>query len=621
MAKKKKASKRKDRKQKKASNPMSFQKLLIPGLLFLFAFLLYSNTLNHGFVLDDDLVCLKNNFVQDGLSGLGDIFSNSWYTGFTGSSDRYYRPMMLASLALDKSLFGSAASGFHFMNVLYYALNGLLLYLLLRFLFKSKSIWFALTVSLLFIAHPIHTEVVANIKSRDELLAFLGLIGMLYGLVKYGRSSAIGYYGLGLLSYLFAILSKEAALSFLGLVPLALFFFTELKIKRILLMMVPYGIVVLFYFLIRAQIVDPSPQPFGIIDNSLFAINTVSTRISTAISMLGTYLQLLIFPHPLSYDYSYNQIPAVGWGNWRVLLSLGIYLGLIYIAIKNLGKKHPISFGLFLFGITFAITSNLFFLIGATFAERFLFTPSLGYCIIIGYLMVHYLMPDTAKKPLKLFALLGILLVLFSVKTLVRNQDWKSDNTLFSSGIKTAPNSSRAQSFYGTTRYDLALQSSNQAEKDRLLKEAISYFEKSLNVYPGFTETYQHLGRAYEANNEMNKAVESYLEATKIDPNYYNAFNNIAVIYYNQKNYNKALEYFQNAASIAPNNLVVQRGLGLTYEKLNQFDRAIDLFKQNLEEQKTEQHLADLVRVYRTTGDIETAIFYDKQIKAMRGEN
>ena len=137
--------------------------------IFALAVVLYANTFRHGYVLDDDLVCAKNTYVQEGISGMGKIFSHSWYHGFTGVEDRYYRPVMLTSLAIDNTMFGPDSH--HVINVLIYGVSCALLYVLWVYLVGHVYTWLPLVAALLFAAHPLHTEVVANIKSRDELLA------------------------------------------------------------------------------------------------------------------------------------------------------------------------------------------------------------------------------------------------------------------------------------------------------------------------------------------------------------------------------------------------------------------------------------------------------------------
>ena len=128
----------------------------------LFTALLYTNTLNHGFVLDDDLVCARNSFVQAGFAGLADIFSSSWLEGFNSEKDGSYRPMVLAGFAVEKGLFGHSAKVYHAMNIFWYGMAMVVLILLLRKTFAERKPWIALAMVLLYAAHPLHVEVVCK---------------------------------------------------------------------------------------------------------------------------------------------------------------------------------------------------------------------------------------------------------------------------------------------------------------------------------------------------------------------------------------------------------------------------------------------------------------------------
>lgn len=620
---KKKTKKASPKKRKfVSSNSISIRNWSAAIGIFIFAFLIYSNTISDDFeyVLDDDLVCAKNDYVQEGIGSIKEIFTHSWYHGFSGTADRYYRPMMLAGLALDTSLFGGGPKVHHFMNVLYYALGCFFLFFTLKLFFPKDYFWVALGSTLLFTAHPLHTEVVANIKSRDELFAFLGLLGVIYNIVQYNRKSNVTYFALALFSYFFAILSKEAALSILGLVPLVLYFFTNTSFQKIGIQTGSFLIIALIYFSIRMGIIDNNPNPFETIDNSLFAIESWSGQLATAIGMLGKYFSLLVFPHPLSFDYSYNTFPELGWGNWKVLLSLAASGGLIYLAFDGLRNKKILSFSIFFFAITFAITSNIFFLIGVTFAERLMFAPLLGFCIAVSVLLKKYIKENHEKYPTVFLSIIGVMLLLYSVKTWTQNPIWKNDNTLFETGIRTAPNSSRAQSFYGVMHYRKSQATQNPSEKNQLLETAVEYLNKSINTYPNFTETYQHLALAYEAQNKQQLAIETYKKGITTNPEYFPAMTNIGVLSYRMKNYPQAENYLKQALIFAPNNIATERALGLVYKATNRYDLAATHFKNVLSNQYTEQHLFDLVELYKAKGDIESAIFYDKKVKELRGE-
>jgi len=301
-------------------------------IVFLLGFLLYANTITHDYVLDDPIITTKNSFVQEGFSGISDIFTHGYLYGFNGKNDQSYRPLVLANMAIEKQLFGNNPTVHHFFNVLWYALSGVFLFLFLKQIFREKSLWLPLGIAVLFIAHPIHTEVVANIKGRDELLAFTFMMLSLYALMRQVHTKQSIWLLVSLVFYFLCVLSKETGLAMFGLVPFTLYFFTKIPIKTILTRSALFLIPALIYFFFRMAAMDSMTfdSDMLVINNSLMGAESVSERLATTISILGRYVGLLVFPHPLSYDYSYNQVPLVGWGNWRTLAA----------------RYHMVSFGL-----------------------------------------------------------------------------------------------------------------------------------------------------------------------------------------------------------------------------------------------------------------------------------
>jgi len=319
--------------------------------------------------------------------------------------------------------------------------------------------------------------------------------------------------------------------------------------------------------------------------------------------MLGEYFKLLVIPHPLSFDYSYNTFPELSWGNWKVLGSLAISGGLIYLIFKGLREKNIISFSILFFATTFVITSNIFFLIGATFAERFMFVPLLGFCIAVGYLLHEFLINEKPESKTTFSIALGIIILLFSVKTFNQNKVWKNDDTLFETGIYTAPNSSRTQSFYGVMNYRKALASKDINQRNEYLKTSVTYLQKSINTYPGFTETHQHLALTYEAQNQNQLALNSYKSAIETNNEYFPAMTNAGILLYKLKNYTEAERFLKQALIFAPNNVITQRSMGLIYKAKNQYDLAITHFTNALNLQYNQTHLADLGMLYEQMGD------------------
>ena len=154
-------------KPKQAAAPVVERKLLIRLSLIIavFAFVLYANTLHHEFVLDDNSVILENTMTQGGASSLKEIFSTAYRAGYPNAENNLYRPLSKAMFAVEWQLSPNNPGIHHFVNVLLYALACVVLFIVLS-RWTKINIYILFITALLFVAHPIHTEVVANIKSR-----------------------------------------------------------------------------------------------------------------------------------------------------------------------------------------------------------------------------------------------------------------------------------------------------------------------------------------------------------------------------------------------------------------------------------------------------------------------
>jgi hypothetical protein len=233
-------------------------------ILFIFATGLYIQSAGFDYTLDDTAMITDNKFTQKGISGIGEIFSQESFSGYFGKQENIlegarYRPLSIATFAIEKSL-GSTPSVSHLINVLLYALTGLLLFRVLLYMFPypDKRKWFAsvpFIASMLFIAHPLHVEVVANIKSRDELLALLGEAGSLYFTFAYLQSKKNKYLIFSFLALLAGILSKENAVTFLVVIPLTVYFFTASTLIDKIKVTLPAVAAVIIYLVMRVQAV------------------------------------------------------------------------------------------------------------------------------------------------------------------------------------------------------------------------------------------------------------------------------------------------------------------------------------------------------------------------------
>ncbi len=556
-----------------------------PGLLalalFFFSFLLYKNTVPNDYVLDDSLYYTENSLVQKGMSGIPEILSKGSFYGYSRNNDWIYRPMLLICFAIEHTLYGNNPHMNHFFNTLFYSLCCCVLFFLLCRLFNGHSLTAPFLIALLFTAHPIHTEAVANIKGLDELLAFLFAVSALYATVVYYDKKNILFFIAGLFCYLCCLLSKEHALTFPGIIPLALYTFRPISLKKNALLTLPFCGIALIYLALRTMILDHSmfDQSLDIINNTLLAAHTCNERLATAFLILGKYLRLLIVPYPLSWDYSYNQIPITTWADPKAAASLIACLGILIAGIAGIRRKSPVAFGIFFFLLTFALSTNLILTISVTLGERLLFTPSLGFCIAAVMLLAR---TGLFRRRALLAALIAATISLHAFITINRNTDWKNNVTLFTRDIAKVPNNARARIFLG---HEFLLAGENERDpgkKRALLAQAVAEYRQGLAIYPRYSDTWYELGITYHTAGQTDKALEAYHKALAIDPKSIGTINNIGTIYFEKGDFATAAEYYQKALDINTNVALSCANFGAANHMLGNYSVALYWYEKAL---------------------------------------
>ncbi len=560
-------------------------RLLLGVALSVIAFLLYANTLGHEFVLDDSNAVTENHIVKQGVNGIGELLSTDYRAGYWTAKGTLYRPLSLVMFAIEWELFPNNPFPGHLMNVLLYALTAYLLFTLLCRLLPSVSLIVPFLITLLFTAHPIHTEVVANIKSRDEMLSFLFVLGALHLGLNYLKnektSALIGAAALYFLSFM----AKESSITMLAAIPVMLYFFTDVPVRKNLLVTGFFVGGAVVYLMLRRMVLGEISDISDVllIDNFLIAAKDFSTKTATAVMILGKYLGLLLFPHPLSIDYAYNQIPIVNWANIKPLLSLAAYLILAGIALWRWKKKELWVFGILFFLISISLYSNILITIGSGFGERFLYVPSLGFAIAVVGLLAVFLKTKNAEQLMGVFtenkiivAIVLLLSVAGSVHTVARNTAWKDHYAIYSSDVKHAPNSARLHYWYANETMKVkALTAPNEQEKFKYLDEAIAEYNAALKIYPDYADAFGQRGLAYYRKKEQAKAIADYKRAIDLKVGQWKVYNNLGVIYGEQNNLQEAMKYFKLALKVDTRFPDPYNNIAKTYLMMGDYQNAI----------------------------------------------
>ncbi len=586
-------------------------------IIIIISLVYYINTIPNKYALDDSIVITKNEFTKQGLQGIGKIFSNDSFTGFFGVDKKLvtggrYRPLSIATFAIEHQFFGLNPSVSHFINILVYALCGLLIFSVLKKLPLKKSYELGFLSALLFIIHPIHSEVVANIKGRDEILALLFSLLALNFSMKYWITKDIKWTIIAGSMLFLGLMSKENSIAFLILIPSALFFFfPKEKKKTWIYTIIPLISFTLVYLIIRVSVIGINGQEANELMNNPFLNASKSEKYGTIFYTLLIYLKLLIFPHPLTYDYYPYHVSLIEITNVKSIFSILIYSAIIIIGFILSKKKNIIGFGIIFYSIPLLIVSNIIFSVGTFMNERFIFFSSVGFCLIISQLLIFGLQNKKLNKPIGVFIIL--LIALSSFKTITRNKDWKDDYTLFTTDVKTSVNSAKSNCTAGGKILEEAQAINDPTLKLNLLNQSITYLEKSIRVYPDYTDALLLLGNAYwERDKDYQKVWGLYSKILKKVPTHANILSNSKIISSQINDIPTKYIAYKRLEKYMPNDYDVAYNLGhLKGRYFEQIDSSIYYLEKAIKiKPKSDIALKDLGVAYGIKGDLENSLFY-----------
>lgn len=505
-------------------------------LLFMAAASVYWTTLGGEFVLDDLTQIVQNPDVHT-LHGTGRSLMLPTYPG------DLYRPFTTLSYGLTYSLFGPNPFWFHLTNVLLHATNVVLIFLLLLRCFAAPL---AAWTALLFAVLPIHSEAVANICGRTELLSsFFGLC-FLNLLPPRGESIISPVFRVLLLSVLIflSISSKESAVVFPALTLLLLW--KEGAVQRGLPTVVGAGLLGIFpYLLLRigvlGHLVVPNVTEF--VDNPLLAL-TWYDRMMASTLLLGKYLYLSFFPWPLSADYSYASLDLLLRASPLEAVAHGVVvLGLLMLAV-HVGKEKETRFFARWFFVAFLITANFFFPIGTIFGERLTYLPSVAVCGILALFV-------TRSCPLKAQELIfTVLALLYSAVALTHNEVWRSNESLARYQRQVAPLSVKS-----LTNYAVMLRNKGQFD------EALRQVDLAQAIMPNYDQVPFIRATIFSKKGDLEAAHAALTKTLGINPNHIEALRMLGAFYLNTGDMFAAERSLRHILAIEPQNFAGKIGM------------------------------------------------------------
>lgn len=595
-------------------------------IIFVISILIYSNTLFFGYALDDDLLINNNKITKKGLKGIPEILTTDAFHGVFGDSHTTdlpggrYRPLSQIMFAVEYHFFGANPFIGHLMNVLLFSLLCLLILKVLTLIFKNikSTNWYVsipFIATIIFATHPLHTEVVANIKSRDELLAFLGAFGSLYFSLQFVDTKKILHLLFSFISIMLGMLAKESAITFVALIPVTIFFFRKTSMKNYAWLMIPLVIATGIYMALRLHalgIHSLSAQNNELMNNPFVDATTIQ-KYATIIYTWGKYLLLLLFPHPLTHDYYPKQIPLMNFGYVQVWLSIIVNVAMIVFALIFFKKKPIPVYGILLYFITFSVASNVVFNIGTFMNERFMFAPLLGFAIFISYFFGE-LVKITKFRGIILLVFLFVIIA-YSGKTASRNFAWKNNYTLFTTDVKTSTNSAKIRIGVAEVMLKSIDDKTSEEVKSNKITEALTHLEKGLQIYPGFKAGWVYKGYAYVLRKDYEASRKALTEALKIDSNDYDAnyyLKNTALECYNHGNPEQAIRNYKTLLHFLPGNKEYQIMLSEIFSNNGKADSALMILeKLNIKYPNDSKVLNKMGEIYgRVLQDFQNSFKY-----------
>jgi tetratricopeptide (TPR) repeat protein len=603
----------------------SHPKIIEICLIFVLSLLVYANTCFNDFIWDDEVAVQKNLSIRS-LGNCAKFFTHPESVALNSLSCEIYRPLRTLSFAIDFKLDGDNPFIYHFTNIFLHGLVCILIYYLVILLinsffqvnflpsdenigkishkffnsFDKRSIPFV--TALIFALHPIHTESVAWICGRADILSFmffiLSLIFMIKdGLFHSGKGRPL-YFCLGITAYLLALFSKEMVITLpIILILYEIIFRHKLGsqyIKIRILRYLPFFIIAVWYFIIRGIIL-------GRVSQCLYWEGSAYRTFLAMTHVIIRYLKLIIIPFNLSVDhYNYIKVPF-GLGLYEILNIL-LIIGTIFISFVFLIKKKQslFTFGIFWFFIILLPVMNII-PIKALIAERFLYIPSLGLCLIIAVLL-------TKLRPKILF--IGVLLALlffYFLITFNRNRDWQNRQTLWQATLKTNPKSCLA----------LVNMASVYADKEEY-SQALEFCQKAVKLDPKYFPAYITMGNAYFGLRKYDIALKLYQKANSFPdvPARYHCrlYNYISIILIFQKKYDQAIKICEKGLRFKCYYPALYLTLARAYSNKKMLDKALYYYKiaidKNLEYRKSPIIYNEIAELYAKKKEMPNAFKY-----------
>lgn len=565
----------------------------------------YALTLKNDFSLDDHYYYSQVEFVNT-ISDIPNALKQKF-------SIVDYRPVTTFTFAIEKIVCGepNPAVG-HFINLIIYILNCTLVYILVEKLqFNKKKKWLSIFVALLFASLPIHTSMVANIKSRDGLLSFFFGINYLLILIRIISTNEnfvkkILLFFLGLISIILGIYSKLDAFNFLIITPfIFIIFYSFINVKIVLRIVLITILTLKLSFNLfnewiesRTNAIEYSTNishlpdseiitdPITFTENPIASYPELSDKIAYAIQTIFEYVVMVFKPIGHYFYFGYDMIPILPMSNSMIWMKLIVLCSIFLSGVLLFRTNKLYFFSITLFFTSLIYCSNLVTPVSGIIADRYAFIASLGACISLSIIILkisEYL--DNRFNPEKLtnksfiitsapFILIILIYLPFNIQ---RTQDWKDLFSIFEADLpKISTKSYEANRIAVKNYVETAIDSDDPNLRNNYFTKAIKYANNAVKIYPdgqliqeGIIMSLYGLNDFKGAVDYSRKVIEKF-DTTEV------GWRMLTEYYYSQKQYDSAAIGYRKLIDLIPTDPNVYFFYVTTLQQNNQTNKAFD---------------------------------------------
>ncbi|XP_068429288.1 protein O-mannosyl-transferase TMTC4 [Clinocottus analis] len=610
----------------------------------LVALLCFINSYDGEFVFDDSEAIVNNKDLKP-ATPLNNIWSNDFWGSnlSSNSSHKSYRPLTVLTFRLNYLLAGGLHPvGFHVLNIVLHAVISALMIDVFALLIgglsydeKGRILNHApktsLLAALLFAAHPVHTESVAGVVGRADLLCALFFqLSFLTYCKAFNRGSdrddkfSVRWVVVSLSLCAAAMLCKEQGITVLGVnAAFDVLLICNVNVyelsQRLLLRKNPLHVSELFrtglptrlalmglgglsMLYARWRIMGTGPPAFTEVDNPASFAENIFLRIVNYNYYYSLNAWLLLCPWWLCFDWSMGCVPliksATDWRMAWLLLLWCVLIGLISQALcsQDSQRRRTLTLGLVLLVVPFLPACNIFFRVGFVVAERVLYLSSAGYCLLLAYSMGHCCCRwSKYRKPLCVSVL--ALLCVYVARCALRSHQWRSEQSLFTSALSVCPLNAKVHYNVGK---NLADRGNSTA--------AIAYYREAVRLHPTYVHAMNNLGNILKERNELIEAEQLLSKAVSIQPDFAAAWMNLGIVQNSLQKFEEAEQSYWNAIRFRKKYPDCYYNLGRLYADLNRHLDALNAWR-NATVLKPDHSLAwnNMVILLDNTGNLGQA--------------